>query len=137
MNLKYFFEIGKETKNWTTRDDGFHLISLTIINIEVSNVAQTTVVQCTRRRDRERKVTGFNPDRTMVKYPWERYLPHISYWSAFIIICYFQLPRKKYFFRYYLSSAVCMYVCVCVCVCVCVSLRLQPHRSTQSFQILA
>ena len=43
MNLKHFFEIGKETKNWT-RDDGFHLISLTIINIEVSNVAQTTVV---------------------------------------------------------------------------------------------
>ena len=36
--------------------------------------------------------------------------------------------REKFFFRYYLSSAVCMYVCGCVCVCV--SLRLQPHRST-------
>ena len=34
----------------------------------------------------------------------------------------FQSPRKKIFFRYYLSSVGCMFVCV--------SLRLQPHRST-------
>ena len=36
-------------------------------------------------------------------------------------------PREKFFFfRYYLSSTGCMYVCGCVCV----SLLLQPHRST-------
>ena len=37
--------------------------------------------------------------------------------------------REKKLFRYYLSSAVYVYVCI--------SLRLQPHRSTQNFQIFA
>ena len=42
----------------------------------------------------------------------------------------YQSPRKNFFFRYYLSSVVCMYVCGYVCMYVCMSLRLQPHRST-------
>ena len=46
-----------------------------------------------------------------------------------------QSPRN-FFFRYYLSSAGCLYLCMYVCMYLSMLLRLQPHFSSYGFETL-
>ena len=63
------------------------------------------------------------PPLSLIKYPCLSLLFSLSllstYLSSLLISIYLSITAKKIFFRYYLSSAGCLYLCIYVCIYVC------------------